>query len=350
MSCINNEKEGLEASTTFSAVDLMAMELAEPKWAIDGIIPEGLSILAGNPKLGKSFLALNISIAVASGGLALGEIQVEKGDVHYLALEDSPRRLQERLTKSLDGQPTPDNLIMSIQWPRLNEGGLEQLDQWLKEHSKARLVIVDTFGMVRPINRKSGDVYAEDYQNIRLLKGLADKYSVAILAVHHTNKLIKIEDPIENISGSFGLSGAADGLLIIKRERGRHDASLLVTGRDTPEQQIALKWNERTWTWSCLGEADDYRMSEERATVIRILKENKNPMTPKEIQPLLDKSSGNTRQILSRMLKAGQIGCLGDGKYILQSNSCNESNDIISESVTEDTGATEADNGFDEWF
>ncbi len=108
---------------TFTAADLMREELPPVRWAVPGILPEGLSLLAGKPKLGKSWLALGLAVAKASGGVALGKIPVDQGEVLYLALEDNRRRLQNRLRKVLDGSPPPEGLHIATEWARVDEGG-----------------------------------------------------------------------------------------------------------------------------------------------------------------------------------------------------------------------------------
>jgi hypothetical protein len=129
---------------TFTAADLMAQELPEPSWIVPDILAEGVAILAGKPKLGKSWMALGLCVAVASGGYALGTKSVEQGGALYLALEDNRRRLQNRLRQTLpDGNP-PADLHMALGWPRMDEGGAEKLDDWLSEHPDARIVCIDT--------------------------------------------------------------------------------------------------------------------------------------------------------------------------------------------------------------
>src|SRR5712692_7269943 len=114
-----------------NAVDLMALELPEPRWAVTGLLPEGLNIFAGRPKTGKSWLMLGTAIAVASGGRALGQVKVAQGDVLYLALEDSPRRLQERIGMLLGGAPPPALLDLSREWPR-GDAGVAEIEAWPK--------------------------------------------------------------------------------------------------------------------------------------------------------------------------------------------------------------------------
>ena len=157
--------------TSWTASDLLDAELPEPRFAVDGLLPEGLTFMAGAPKLGKSWLCLGLAIAVASGGRALGSIQVERGDVLYLALEDNARRLQDRLRLLLNGEAPPEGLHLELEWPRLDNGGAEKLHEWLDEHANARLVIVDTYARIRP-QSSNRDRYQADYEGAALLQAV----------------------------------------------------------------------------------------------------------------------------------------------------------------------------------
>src|SRR5829696_6178420 len=237
---LRSERNG-RIPETVSAADLMAAELPPVRWGVRGVLPEGVTLLAGKPKLGKSWLALGICVAVASGGVALGTRQVEWGEVLYLALEDNRRRLQKRLGKMLR-EPAPEGLEMATAWPKLDEGGVEALKSWLGEHPEARLVAVDTLAKTRPRTRGQ-NVYQEDYAALEELLPLAAEHGVAIVVVHHTRKMAAA-DPLDEISGSTGLTGGVDGALVLKRDRGRADAYLHVTGRDIEEEQeLALRWD-----------------------------------------------------------------------------------------------------------
>ena len=123
------------------------------------------------------------------------------------------------------------------QWPRLDQGGVQWLDRWLQGHPGARLIIIDTLAKVRPESRPNGSVYAEDYAALEGLKTMADKHHVAVLVVHHLRKLSG-EDPLDEISGTTGLTGVADNVFVMRRERGHNEAVLHVTGRDIDEQQL----------------------------------------------------------------------------------------------------------------
>src|SRR5262249_28335061 len=147
----------------FSAEDLMRQKFAPTIWAVEGVLPEGAYLLAGKPKQGKSWFALGLGLAIASGSKALGAIDVANGAVLYMALEDNPRRLHRRMVQILQGRPAPAGLELTTDWARVDEGGLYQIEQWLQTHPDARLVIVDTLAKMRPMSRQNGSVYGEDY-------------------------------------------------------------------------------------------------------------------------------------------------------------------------------------------
>src|SRR5262249_8231309 len=169
---------------------LMRVELPPLEWAVEGVIPEGASLLAGWPKVGKSWWILNVALAVASGGTALGKVPVKAGNVLYLALEDGRRRLQRRLDKILkaEGGRAPERLWLFTKWPRYSEGGVEEIELWIDEHPGTRLVIVDTLAKVRNARGREGAIYEEDYAAIEALQQLAITKKVAILIVTHTRK------------------------------------------------------------------------------------------------------------------------------------------------------------------
>ena len=118
----------------WNAADLMAMVFPEPNWAVPGIIAEGVSLLCGPPKVGKSWASLDLALQVASGGQAFGSIPVEQGDVLYLALEDTPQRLQSRMGMLLEGRPAPEALTLVTECPTMDRGGSEAIDNWLTNH------------------------------------------------------------------------------------------------------------------------------------------------------------------------------------------------------------------------
>ena len=150
----------------FTAAQLRLRTFPSISYVVPDLLPDGLSIIAGRPKIGKSWLALDVCIAVASGRLCLGERKPVQGDVLYGALEDNPRRLQRRIDKLLSPfkVPWPERLTLATSWRRLDQGGVDDVCQWIESKPEPRLVVLDTLAGVRPIRTTQG--YAEDYEFI----------------------------------------------------------------------------------------------------------------------------------------------------------------------------------------
>lgn len=301
--------------------DLETREFPPVRWAVEGLIPAGLTLLCGKPKLGKSWMALSIGIAVAQGGRVLGQIPVEAGDVLYLALEDRLQRLQSRQKILLEGSRAPDRLYFVTECPRLGEGALEGIEAWLLDHPAARLIIIDTLAKIRPARGRSSNPYEEDYAVGQALKALADRHNVAMLVVHHLRKA-ESEDPLDRISGTLGLAGSADGTLILERKRGRADAFLHIDGRDIKEaQELGLQWHAQVAQWTIVGSAAELKLSQAQAAVIAALKAAKEPLGPKAVLAALadEEPDLSINAAKKRLLKMSEAGLLrvSDGKYSL---------------------------------
>ncbi len=299
----------------FTAQELMGREIPPISWVVPGLLPEGLTIFAGKPKMGKSWLALGLALSAAEGGKALDKFAVERGEVLYLALEDSERRLQSRLDKLLSDAP-PQSLHFETHWPRLDQGGLEHLDAWLEKHGHTRLVIIDTLARVRTPRKGNANIYDEDYRAGVPLKGLADKYGVAIVVIHHLRKE-PADDPLDTVSGSTGLTAVADSIWVLKRPRGQADAFLFVTGRDVEDQELALSWNAESVTWTCIGDAQEHRRSEARATVLLAMAISGTPMSPGEVAKAIGRGRNTVKQLMWRMMCDGELKSDGSGRYTI---------------------------------
>lgn len=155
------ETVGREHGTYFTADELMETHFPEPRWAVPGLIAEGLTLLAGAPKLGKSWLVLGLGITTSSGTPALGKIDSVAGDVLYCALEDTPRRLKSRLVKMLHGEAIPRRLTIATSLPQMPQA-VDLISEWLDEHLDARLVIVDVLGKIRPPDGDRANGYERD--------------------------------------------------------------------------------------------------------------------------------------------------------------------------------------------
>jgi hypothetical protein len=330
-------KRGLKV---YSAGELNALEFSPLRWAIVSLLAEGLFILAGRPKLGKSWLVLNFAISIASGGYALGTIRVDAGDVLYCALEDGARRLQQRLRKALGRGSVPENLYFATEWRTFDRGGLEDLEEWIKAHPNVRLIVFDTLERVRPSEDPKARIYHSDYAAVQGLQDLAKKYGVCILVVHHTRKA-EANDHLDLVSGSTGLTGAADGVLVLKRARGEADATLTANGRDFPDTELALKFDGELCDWRALGDAGEYRLSNERRDMIALLSKS-GPLTPKEVSVLTGKDHNAVKKLLWTMAQDGEVHAGARGRYSLI-NTRNPGNPV-SERLPADTNGNRSGN------
>ena len=236
---------------TITAEDLQNRTYEPTPFLVDELIPEGLHILAGAPKIGKSWLALWLCLCV-SQGQPLWNFAVMQGEVLYLSLEDSCRRIQSRLFDLTED--APPTLHFAIMADTLKCGLEQQIEQFLTDHPDTKLVVIDTLQRVRSAGSDS-NLYANDYQDIGLLKRLADKQHIAILLIHHLRKLHD-DDPMNMISGSTGLSGAADSAFVLqKNARSANAASLHCTGRDIPDRTLKLELDEDDHVWKLLADS-----------------------------------------------------------------------------------------------
>ncbi len=303
----------------FSLRNLLAWELPPVRWVVPDILPEGLTLMAGKPKLGKSWLALSLALSIAAGGVALGKQPVPQGDVLYLALEDNARRLQARTRQLLASMTeVPDGLDFALDWPRLTDGGLYCLEEYLKTHPNTRLVVIDTWAKVAPkTDTRRCTQYEGDYDALTPLKRLAETYHVSVLAVHHLRKT-GAADVLDEITGSTGMTGAVDGTLILKRERGQMDATLFVTGRDVErEQELALRFEAETAQWRLLGSAEEVGRTRARQEILALLRsepEQQEGLRPREIATALEKNYHTTRALLGKMVESGEVTRVG-GRY-----------------------------------
>ena len=214
---------------------------------VDGLLCAGTYLLAGAPKVGKSFLVAQLAYHVSTG-LKLWDYEVRKGTVLYLALEDNYQRLQERMFRMFGIEGT-DDLHFAVYAKQIGNGLDEQLEKFLREHPDTNLIIIDTLQKVREVG---GDAYsyANDYEIVGKFKQFADKHNICLLLVHHTRKQ-PAGDKFEMISGTTGLLGCADGAFLLQKEK-RTDlsATLDIVGRDQADQRLYLTRDQEHLCWN----------------------------------------------------------------------------------------------------
>jgi DNA-binding Lrp family transcriptional regulator len=224
------------------------------------------------------------------------------GRAHWRILLHRGGRVGFALGHSLQGDPAPEP------WPQ------EEIGRWLTVHPDARLVIVDVFARIRGRSGPQSSAYANDYGPMSVLKALADKHGVAILVVHHTRKA-DAEDFLDVISGTQGLAGAADCIVVLKRSRGTADGVLHVTGRDVEEAEYALTFSPELGAWQMLdGPAADYSLGDTRQRILRYVREHA-AATPKQVADALGINYETAKKTCRRMSDDGQLDTDGSGTY-----------------------------------
>ena len=258
---------------TFTAAWLGDEVFPETSFVVPRYIAHGLTILAGRPKAGKSYLALNIAVAIATGGGVLGE-KVEQGDILYLALEDNKRQLQGRLDQMIPFGRKPERLHLTIECNRLDKGGLEAIEAWCRSVPKPRCIVVDVFGRVRAAKHRDESPYDYDYRTMVPLKTLADRLGIAVVIIHHTNKRQDVDDPLDAVSSTTGFTGAADTILILAK--GPQGPTLYGKGRDIEEVETALRFDKAKGHWTALGDAGEVRRTDERKAILDALSDTQS--------------------------------------------------------------------------
>ena len=264
--CTSGELSAPKAALrTVSARELQLKDIPPVRFAVKGLIPAGLSILASPPKYGKSWLVLDLCLSVAAGKRFLG-FSTNRSGCLYLALEDSERRLKTRMDKLLYSRPAPEGFYFATEAQALDNGLLDALEAFLAAHGDVRLIVLDTYQRIRGAAQGREGAYSSDYRETGALKAFADRHNVALLLVHHLRKMRDDGDPFAMISGTTGISGAADTMLVlIKENRSDSSARFSVVGRDVESLDAVLRFDRETCRWANLGDADAFAEQQRRS-------------------------------------------------------------------------------------
>lgn len=238
----------VKALEAYSASSLYGVKLERPPLIIQNMISVGLAALAGAPKHGKSWLALGMGIAVATGSDFLG-MGTRMGDVLYMDLESRQYRVQDRLQQLMPGN-FPKRLWITHDAERIDVGLLDQLEQWCKEHPQTSLIIIDTLGRVKGGAKRGENAYESDTRIFGELQRFAQRHKLAVLVVHHLKKSGgrgDDADPVERISGSMGLAGVCDTIMMLDGKRGEAESTLSITARDFDRAEYVLKFEGGVW-------------------------------------------------------------------------------------------------------
>jgi hypothetical protein len=238
-----SEKEPLKA---YAAASLYGQRLQQLPLIVQGMVPVGLTVFAGAPKRGKSWMALRMALDVAAGKPFLGNATL-RGDVLYLDLESRQYRVQARLSQLIQG-PAPEGLSIAHDSDTLDGNLLWQLEQWAAGTRQPRLVIIDTLGRVKGKREHGENAYESDTRIFGQLQKFAHEHKLAVLCVHHLRKAKDGDDWYERISGSMGLTGVADAVLGLSGKRGEETSTLNISGRDFDERELLVRLDQGNWS------------------------------------------------------------------------------------------------------
>ena len=327
-------KEQTHTVTAIKTFAQVAAATFEPiRWIVPELIPEGCIILAGSPKIGKSWLATELCLCAASNGKRpfLGKYVLPHHGALYLALEDSDRRMNDRINKLISQlpvwsghhTPAPTEVSYATSWPILGKGCIEQITAHLDANPDCKLVIVDTLQKVKPQAAKNMTAYEIDYAIVAAFQEIAIKRGITIILITHLRKSTGAanEDPFEQITGSMGISGAADASIVLHKGKASNIAELYVRGRDVEEQSITIKMENCCWQYLGTGQESEGRKY--LAEIKEFAQEwNRPDFKPADFNRWFKEGNGyeikGIRVVFQRLFEDGFLGKKEAGRFYLE--------------------------------
>lgn len=288
------------ASACMDSADLAAQTFPEAPVIINDLIPTGLTLLCAKPKVGKSWMLLDMALAVAGGGHAMGQLKCQKSRAALLMLEDSPQRLKSRILTITAPSPVPRGVAIYTAWNRAPEG-VAAIDRLLKDNPEIKFLGIDVLAAFRQPRTTDQAGYATDYEDVKAIQEVAQRRGVAIVVVHHLRKADG-EDPLDLVSGTLGITGAVDQIIVITGSKSA-GYKLTARGRDLPDIQWDMAFEAGKWT--ILGDSQERRALDtveriDRNVKIREMREN--GMSIRDIAKEVGVSVGTVHGVL----QAGQ--------------------------------------------
>lgn len=306
----------LKNAKCMTAAELDLLEFPEPEYLLASIFPEGCTLLAGAQKIGKTFFALGLALAVSTNTEAFGSLSVKNGRVLYVAGEGSSRDFQQRLRKIRRGIASPDNLHF-VHDLGTGEAVIEFVSEWLEFYPDTCLVIIDTLQSVsRP--SKGRNAYEESYEAVRPFTKFYEEKFVSILLIHHTRKA-ESSKPFDSISGGVGAPAAADTQALLERDdQGR--LRIQVQGRNVEFHESVFEFDKENLLWLFLGSVDEIQASENRQLIFDLMRdEYPGSLSPKEVfdkLPGINPSYASIRKVMPKMVNGSSACLTSDGRGI----------------------------------
>lgn len=307
----NAPRQPFSKRASFTAAELQKVYFEPIPFVVEPILARGATLLASKPKKGKSWLALDLALAVACGAPSVcGDFTPICGDVLYFALEDNARRLQARLKKLAPPGDWPPRLTFRREPKLLGAGFAETVCAWAREAAQPALVIVDTFHFIRPPRPRLS--YDGDYTDSSAVAKIAQECGAAIVVVHHLRKGAS-DDPGDTITGTLGIGAGFDSILTLTNNpAGGFD--LEGCGRDLPEFRFAFDFDAATCRWVSNGDADQARIGDERRAILDALN-RLGEAGPKELAEQTGAPPEAVRRLLGKMIAQGQVRKASYGSY-----------------------------------
>ena len=304
--------DNIKLNPVFSAEELMNQEFKPTQWLIDNLLPEGLTVLSGAPKIGKSFLSLELAVAVATQGSILGHCASKARGVLVLALEDGPSRLFNRMQSAKF--TISEKLYFAVDWPA--KSGPDRLREYLVADPEIDLVIIDTLGFFLPPTISRGhSAYDSDVSRMRIFKEIMEATQTSIIVIHH-DKQGEEGDWTAKINGTSGIIGTADTLIRLSvKKRGSREASLQITGRDIEDIELALVLDDSRMRWRVDRTRDLDTLSPLQMRVLNLIPFAPKSISVKEIKNTIDKKAPQVSELLRKLLDRGHIEKLDYGQY-----------------------------------
>jgi hypothetical protein len=304
------EQQEEDAKRQINVVDGLTVyrsPVAEQHCVVEGILYNGLTIFAGRPKIGKSWVALQLALSVSQGRLFLDARTVHRpGSVLYAALEESQTRTSGRMQKLQPNETVLlENISMLYQLAPLTAGGREQLEERIKKHNPT-LVIVDTFLALVGLGTNKRDVLRGEYAEMKILHDIAERHGTALVVVHHMRKPVVGSKGLDAVAGSTGLTAAADSVWTMERSEGDL-CSIDIHGRDTEDQTLALKFEKgESFGWKLVGTGEYVKDTQDEAQIFALLR-SEGSLKAGKIATLLRLNANRVRTLLYSMTLRGDV-------------------------------------------
>ena len=318
-----------------SADELQSKEFPPIKWAVDGVIPEGLTILAGDPKAGKSLMAVDVCSAIASGVEAFGNRSCVKGTCVYISLEDPPRRVKARIQQQCDLWPETFKLV-SGGIPQLGPSFYDVFDEMLIMWPSLRAIIIDTMAFIIPSKPHGTSDYDHYYKHMDPLHRWSIENQIAVVLITHLTKSKGQEgdNPFSRIIGSVAIQGTSDAMILLRKNHAKRsilnpelpDGFLTIEGRELGSDNLALDFDTEALKWSIIREAEvaDETINPNWILISGVLKGEKKG--PTEITRETKLNQSTVKSCLRRMKAANLVESEG-GKYHLVGDNLPKEND-----------------------